>query len=257
MPDHGSLSTEEDYKEHHKPHLIAKRLEQGPSSTYLKDFVYGAVDGAITTFAVVAGVAGAKLAPGIIIILGFANLLADGFSMAVSNYLGTRAENQHRDRTRQLELDEINVWPEGEVEEVRQIFARRGFEGELLEQAVEVITSDKERWVDIMLQEEHGMSLNVHNPLKAGVATFISFYMVGLIPLLTYLANWVSPGLISHPFFWSCGLTGLAFFWVGAAKGKFVDQSRLVSGLETVLIGGLAAAMAYGVGVILKDMVGS
>lgn len=249
-------SSLEHFKAHHHPHLIAKRLADGPDSIYLKEFIYGAVDGAITTFAIVAGVAGAGMSAGVIIILGFANLLADGFSMAVSNFLGTRAENQHRVKVRQMELDEIEKFPEGEAEEVRQIFAMKGFEGQLLEDAVEVITSDNEKWIDTMLQEEHGLSLQAHNAFKAGLATFVAFCLVGFVPLITYVANWISPGLISNPFGWSAAMTGVAFFWVGAVKGKFVSHYWLLSGLETVVVGGIAASMAYGVGVLLKGLVG-
>ncbi len=223
-------SSLEHFKAHHHPHLIAKRLADGPDSIYLKEFIYGAVEGAITTFAIVAGVAGAGMSAGVIIILGFANLLADGFSMAVSNFLGTRAENQHRIKVRQMELDEIERFPEGEAEEVRQIFAMKGFEGQLLEDAVEVITSDNEKWIDTMLQEEHGMSLQAHNAFKAGLATFVAFCLVGFVPLITYVANWISPGLISNPFGWSAAMTGVAFFWVGAVKGKFVSHYWLLSG---------------------------
>jgi len=244
------------FKAHHDPRLIAKRLADGPESVFIKDFVYGAVDGAITTFAIVAGVAGAGLSAGIIIILGFANLLADGFSMAVSNYLGTRAENQHRIKVRQMELDEIERFPEGEEEEVRQIFARKGFEGQLLEDAVEVITSDREKWIDTMVQEEHGLSLQDHNAFKAGMATFVAFCLVGFVPLMTYVANWIFPGTIDNPFVVSAVLTAVAFFWVGAVKGKFVSHHWLLSGFETVGVGGIAAGMAYGVGMLLRGLVG-
>ena len=256
MGSHDHLSSPEDYRRHHRPHKIAQRLDEGPSSVYLKDFIYGAIDGAVTTFAIVAGVAGAGLSAGVIIILGFANLLADGFSMAISNFLATRAENQHRAKTRQRELEEIREFPEGEIEEVRQIYARKGFDGELLEQIVTVITSDTQNSVDAMILEEHGMTLQEHNATRAGFATFAAFVLVGLIPLATYLLNWLLPGTIANPFFWSCTLTVVAFFWVGAAKGKFVDQNKIVSGIETVAVGGIAAAMAYFVGVLLKGLVG-
>jgi len=256
MENHDQLEVLEEYKAHHDPRLIAKRLDEGPDSVYLKEFIYGAVDGAITTFAVVAGVAGAGLSAGVIIILGFANLLADGFSMAVSNYLGTRAENQHRQKIRQRENEEIETFPEGEIEEIRQIYARKGFEGELLEEAVDVIVSDRDKWVDTMVQEEFGLPLQSHNAFKAGLATFVAFCVVGFIPLMTYVSNWVQPGLVAQPFLWSCVLTGVAFFWVGAMKGRFVDQHWFVSGLETVGIGGIAAGMAYGVGVLLQGIVG-
>ncbi len=245
----------EAYKKSHTPDKIANRLEAGPGSVYLKDFVYGAVDGAVTTFAIVAGVAGAGLSAGVIIVLGFANLLADGFSMAVSNYLGTRAENQLREQTRARELDEIKKWPEGEREEIRQIYSSKGFEGELLDQVVDVITADAERWVDTMLQEEHGMALQDHNAGKAGVATFIAFGLVGLIPLLSYLINWMVPGTIMSPFLWSSVLTGVAFFWVGALKARFVNQGWVMGASETVVVGGVAAAMAYYIGKLLQGLV--
>lgn len=242
------------YRATHSPGQIAKRLQNGPEAIFLKDFIYGAIDGAVTTFAVVAGVAGAGLSSGIIIILGFANLLADGFSMAISNYLGTRAENQLREKARYREMDEIHKYPRGEVEEVRQIFYRKGFEGELLERVVSVITADKERWVDTMLQEEHGMTLQEHEPAKSGLATFVAFCVVGVIPLLPYLTNWIVGDVISAPFFWSSLLTGIAFFAVGAVKGRFINQSWQIAAIETLLIGGAAAVLAYGAGVLLKGL---
>ncbi len=239
----------------HSPEAISKRLDDGPQPSYLRDFVYGAIDGVITTFAVVSGVAGAGLAPGIIIILGLANLIADGFSMAVSNYLGTRAENQQRDYTRAREHLEIKLFPEGEREEVRQIFARKGFEGRQLEEAVEVITSDRERWVETMLLEEHGLSLQQVNPLIAGAATFVAFFCVGALPLLTFLINWWYPHSFEQPFLWSSLLTMAAFFVVGVLKGRFLGQKGWVAGVETALVGTVAAALAYGVGLLLKGVV--
>jgi VIT1/CCC1 family predicted Fe2+/Mn2+ transporter len=149
----------------HTPKAIQERLAAGPAHSYLRDFVYGAVDGVITTFAVVSGVAGAELSSGIIIILGSANLAADGFSMAVSNFLGTRAERERIERARQIEAEHIRLYPDGEREEIRQIFAAKGFSDKALEQAVELVTSDRKRWIDTMIQEEYGLSLKQPSPL--------------------------------------------------------------------------------------------
>ncbi|MFA5494916.1 MAG: VIT1/CCC1 transporter family protein [Porticoccaceae bacterium] len=256
MTDITRKRSREFYRATHSPGQIAARLDSGPGGIYLKDFIYGAVDGAVTTFAIVAGVAGAGLSASVIIILGIANLVADGFSMAVGNYLGTRAENELRDKARQRELDEIDKYPAGEREEIRQIYARKGFDGELLEQVVEVITSERERWADVMLQEEYGMALNDHNAIRGGLATFAAFCVVGLIPLLPYLYNWLWGGQVVRPFLWSAALTAIAFAVVGAIKARVIDQRWHTASAETLLIGGGAAALAYGAGVLLKGLAG-
>ncbi|MGE3799605.1 MAG: VIT1/CCC1 transporter family protein [Candidatus Kapaibacterium sp.] len=245
-----------EHRASHTPEAVALRLDGGPEQGYLKDFIYGAIDGAVTTFAVVSGVAGAGLSSSIVIVLGVANLLADGFSMAVSNYLGTKAELERQEKTRREEQTHIKIYPEGEREEIRQIFARKGFEGEELERVVDVITSDDRRWVDTMLQEEHGLALEHPNPFRAAVATFIAFFLVGGIPLLTFLWNMVFNQTISNPFLVSSILTGVAFFAVGAMKSRVVEQRWYSGGIETFLVGGAAALLAYLVGVLLKGTIG-
>ena len=238
----------------HTQAAIRQRLQSGPDDSYLRDFVYGAIDGAVTTFAVVSGVAGADLSTGIIIVLGVANLIGDGFSMAASNYLGTRAEEQLRDKARRNEERHLESYPEGEREEIREIFWLKGFEGDDLEKAVEIITSNRTRWIDVMMTEELGLSLHGPNAIRAAASTFIAFLVVGLIPLLVFIVQYISPGMVTAPFFWSSLLTAIAFFGVGSTKSRFVEQSWYWSGLETLLIGGGAATLAYLVGLLLKGI---
>src|SRR5690606_26284375 len=141
------------------------------------------VDGTVTTFAIVAGVAGAGLSVGAAIVLGLANVLADGFSMAVGQYLKTRADHQGVERLRAVEERHIDKIPQGEREEIRQIFAAKGFDGTLLDDIVEVITADRTRWVDTMLAEEWGLQLQLESPHRAALITFVSFVLAGLVPL--------------------------------------------------------------------------
>jgi len=241
-------------KKAHTPEEIRARLGRTPSYNYLKDFVYGAIDGTVTTFAVVSGVAGAQLSDRIVMILGVANMLADGFSMAVSNYLGTRTEAQMREKSRRTEQTHLALNPEGEKEEIRQILILKGFEGEALDRAIDVITADAGRWINTMLQEEYDLPLYGASAWKAALATFTAFVVVGSMPLLAFWWNYLTPYRLEDPFFWSTLLTGLAFLAIGAAKGRFVEQSGFRSALETLLLGGGAAALSYGVGVLLQGI---
>ena len=216
------------HEKEHTPAKIRQRLEKGPGHSFLKDFIYGAIDGAVTTFAIVAGVAGAGLAPGVVIVLGVANLVADGFSMAVSNFLGSRAEEQEGEKARKEESTHIDLYPEGEREEIRQIFAAKGFEGDELERVVEVITSDRKQWIDTMVQEELGLRLENPPAWKAGLVTFAAFALAGSVPLIPYLLNLLTETEIAS-FPVSAFMTGVAFFGVGGAQEP-VRQSELDRG---------------------------
>jgi VIT1/CCC1 family predicted Fe2+/Mn2+ transporter len=170
----------------HHPREIAKRLEEGPRVSYLRDWVYGGIDGTVTTFAVVAGVVGASLSTKALLILGVANILADGFSMAAANYLSSRTEIEEYEHVRNMEERHVEITPEGEREEVRQIFQAKGFEGEALENAVSVITEEKVRWIETMMTEEHGLPPINRSPGKAAFMTFSRFHC-GSILLLPFV----------------------------------------------------------------------
>ena len=249
-----SLSGHDHLLDAHTPDRVKQRLEDGAPQSYLKDMVYGGIDGTITTFAVVSGVVGAELAVGIVVILGLANLFADGFSMAVSNFLGTKAEQQFLHMTRKDEENEIQLIPEGEREEIRQIYAAKGFEGELLEQVVDVITSNEQVWVDTMLLEEHGLLLDGPEPKRAAWWTFVAFIVAGIVPVAPFIVNLLVDGGISAPFLWSSIATAATFFAIGVFKARVVGGSTLKAGIETVVVGGIAAVLAYGVGWLLRGV---
>jgi VIT1/CCC1 family predicted Fe2+/Mn2+ transporter len=233
----------------HTPEAIRRRLIRGAGQNYLRDFVYGGIDGAVTTFAVVAGTMGANLSTRVVLILGAANLIADGFSMAASNFLGTRAE---RDDYRRLELVEdrhIELAPDGEREEVRQIYAAKGFSGAELERVVELLTSDRQRWISVMMTEEYGLPREIRSAWIAGAATFGAFIVCGLIPLFPFILG------ISESFLFSTALTAATFFLIGSMKSRWSTDSWLLSGVTTFLVGGAAAALAFLAGVLLKNVV--
>jgi VIT1/CCC1 family predicted Fe2+/Mn2+ transporter len=230
----------------HSPDAIRRRLESGPTLNYLRDWIYGGIDGAVTTLAVVTGVAGAQLSGWIILALGFANLFADGFSMAASNYLGTRAEHDDWRRLEQIENRHIELAPEGEREEVRQIFERKGFEGDDLRRIVDLVTSDRERWVRTMLIDEYGLPHAIRSPWIAALSTFAAFLMCGLVPLLPFLFG------SQHSLLVSVVLTGIVFVAIGSIKSRWSTSSWWHSGLTTFLVGAVAASLAYLAGVIAK-----
>ena len=234
----------------HEAKAIAGRLAEGSKPSYLRDFVYGGIDGSVTTFAVVAGVQGAGLSSGIVLILGLANLLADGFSMAAGNYSGTKTVLDDMDRVREIEKKHIRLDPEGEREEVRQILASKGLAGTTLEEAVSAVTADKEAWIHIMLTDEYGMPSVAPSPLKAAAVTFLAFLICGAVPLLPFAFEL---GL-GDPFLVSIVMTGMVFLAIGAAKSRWSLAPWWRSALETLLIGAAASSLAYVVGVLLQGL---
>ncbi len=221
---------------------------------YVAEFVYGGIDGAITTFAVVAGASGANLSLSVIIILGVANLIADGFSMSVGNYFSTKAAQDNYDRHKAIEYWEVDNLREKEVEEIREIYEKKGFKGELLEQVVTVITSNKDVWVDTMMKEELEMIKEGKAPIKTAAVTFIAFALIGLIPLLSYLVAWILDLDKTNLFLYSCLLTCVGLAIVGYFKSLVTEKNKAISIAETLVLGGIAAALSYVAGAILEKM---
>lgn len=233
-----------DGKHGHSHEEVAARIGAAPGRGHLRDMVYGGIDGAVTTFAIVAGVAGADLSTGVILALGMANVLADGFSMAAGNYSGTKAELDDVRRLRAIEEEHIDRFPEGERRELREILRRKGLEGQVLTEATAAIASNRRQWIDIMLTDEYGLAPTEPDPRGAALATFGAFLAAGMVPLLPFIFG------TPHAFAASTVLTLATFFGIGAAKARWSLSPWWRSGFETLAIGGAAAGIAYAVGTL-------
>lgn len=244
---------DEAHIQEHTEEAIADRLAAATQHSYLGDFVLGAVDGTVTTFAVVCGVAGAGLPSGVAVVLGFANVVADGFSMAVGNYLSTKSEHELLELARRTEEHHIERHPEGEREEIRQIFRSKGFEDEVLESITDTITKERERWVDTMLREELGMQLEPPQPVRAATVTFAAFMLAGVMPILPLLFSAYLTGL--QTFAASGVATALTFIGIGVIKARATHKPAARPVVETLAIGGSAAFLAFVAGLVLKGFV--
>lgn len=223
---------------------------------WLPDFVYGGIDGAVTTFAVVAGVEGAMLSAPIILILGFANLLADGFSMASSKYLSDKTNQEQYNKIYKRELQHIKTNIDHKDKELDRIISSYGFKGKDLESAKRIFQSNPNTLVDLIMRNEYNMTQENIDPKKGAAATFISFILIGFIPLVVYVFKPFLPLDYGQTFIATIIATLIALFIVGATKSKVTDQHWFVSGLETATVGGLAAAISYLVGFFLRGLTG-
>lgn len=240
--------SEQEYQEHQQAERHGRSL--GP---YIHDIVYGANDGIVTTFAVVSGSSGAHLAASIVVILGFANLLADGLSMGLGNYLSLKSKRDQYQRVLKEELAEIEQTPALEQEEIRRIFRSKGFAGADLDRATQIITADRQVWAKTMMREEHGLAPEEHDaPALHGIMTFIAFVLFGSIPVLPYLLA-MAP---ERRFLTAIIATGVALLILGLMR-SWVTRERILRGpLEVLGIGSLCAIVAYGVGVALRGLAG-
>lgn len=213
--------------------------------TYLGELVYGGMDGTVTTFAVVAGSVGAGFDSSIVIILGFANLLADGFSMSVGAYLSAKSDTGRKSGTLSAEIN---------LAELREVFKSKGIEGELLVELTTVLKENKKKFT-IELDENHEEE-KMKSPLLIALFTFASFLVMGIIPLLIYVIDFfVRTGL--NLFFYASILTAAVFVLMGTLKAVVSKTKIFKSIAETLTLGTLAAVVAYSVGRILEGIIGN
>lgn len=224
------------------------------AENYLKDAVYAASDGIVTTFAIVAGVVGASLSPLVVLILGFANVLADGISMAAGNYLGSKSESDQYESELAREEKIFNNSTESAEREVKEIFGQKGYNPEDAEAITPIIIKNKKFFLDFIIFERKGLSVTTNSDaMKASVVTLVAFIIAGIIPLLPFVFLYDS--VISNQFMYASIFAGGAMFLVGSARTMYSDKKWWAGGLEMLFVAGLAAVVAYIVGDFLSGLV--
>ncbi len=223
---------------------IKKSETHNKGGKYIRDIVFGANDGLVSILALVAGVAGGVSNNKIILLAGIAGTLAGAISMGIGSYISNKSQIDFFKSEIEIERKELEEEPERELEELREIYKKKGFKGKELEKIIKVISSNKEVMLDVMIKEELGLDTDFNNPLKAGVLSGIYFIFGSLPPILPFLFNLKHPLLIAI----IASLTGL--FILGALKTLVTRKNLFLLGLESVVIGGLAMLLTYYVGTL-------
>ena len=248
----------------HKPKSLILHLAQehrkGPLAEYLKEIIYGGNDGIVTTFAVVSGFSGASLNVNdlttlsflTVLLFGFANLMADGLSMGLGNYLATRSEKEIYEKDKEKEMKEIMENPDLEAEETISILQAKGFSQEDARTLVNIYKKNSKYWVDWMMSHElEAPNPESTNPVLTSISTFFAFVIFGAIPLLPYI---FFQGGALQAFLISAFATLLALVLLGLLKGVVIGGKIFRSVREIVLIGGISALVAFLVGTFFKGI---
>ena len=228
-------------------------------SSYVKSIVFGGLDGIITTFSIVAAVAGASMSSQVIIMMGFANLLSDGISMGLGDYLSESAEIKYIRTERQREVWEVENIPDAELTEMIELYTKQGVEEEDAKTILTTMIKYKDLFVDHMMILELGLqSPDEHeHPAKNGLVTFGSFVLFGSVPMWVYLVVWgIQYNNQQGAFGIACGFTAATMFLLGATQAKLTKQNIVKTGLSMMMNGCLAAAAAYLIGWGLDTAIG-
>ena len=214
------------------------------SSDALRDIVIGMSDGLTVPFALAAGLSGAVISTGIIVIAGIAEIAAGSIAMGLGGYLAGKTEQDHYNSEFKRETEEVERVPETEKEEVRAFFENIGLSKELQTQAVEEIAKDKEKWVDFMMKHELGLERpDPKRATKSALNIGTSYIVGGLVPLSPYF-------FIDEPIEAlkiSAVVTLICLFIFGYFKSRFTGVNPVEGAIRVALIGALAAAAAFGV----------
>ena len=218
---------------------------------FVKSAVYGGMDGILTVFSVVTGSHGASLASTVILILGVATLIGDAIAMAMGDYLSTKAEIEYQACEKKREEWEVENNPEGEKIEMIEVYRNRGLTEEDAQLMANTISKSKKAWVEVMMLEELGLIEIEDSPGKNAIITFFAFLILGFIPLLPYVANQEGD---KNLFEVSLALTGFALVFLGFIKSILAGSNKIISCLETLALGTIAAGASYLIGWLLEGL---
>ena len=217
--------------------------ERGES---IRSIVFGFNDGLVTTLAIVIGITSVVVENKLIVLIGIAEMMAGAISIALLNYISLKSQTDFYKSEIRREKKEIDEMPDKEREEIKEIYGKKGFRGNLLKQIVKHITTDKKRWLDIMMKEELELSGKFENPIKSAVIIFVAFVLASLIPIVPFL---ILPIAEAVPIAVAASIVFL--FVSGAVKSKFTKINWLRSGLEVLLIGIIATTAVYALGTLV------
>ncbi|MBI2639087.1 VIT1/CCC1 transporter family protein [Candidatus Peregrinibacteria bacterium] len=214
----------------------------------LKEAVFGFNDGVVSTFAVIAGLTGGAIENKTVLLAALATLVAGAFSMGLGTYLGSKSEKDHYESELARENWEIDNMPEAEIQEIRDIYSAKGFKGKLLDDVVAKITSDRDVWLKTMMTDELGFAEAPPKPGLNGIIMSVSFIVGSFIPTLPYFFQ---ESYFESIFRIAMILSAIGLLAVGGLKTRFTKRNVIISALETLIVGALAAGGSYGIGVLL------
>lgn len=215
-----------------------------PEGRWMRDVILGANDGFVSILGLVSGVAAATNDSKAVVLAGVAGAIAAAISMALGNYISVKSQMEVYNAEIEREKKEIKELPQVERQEIRELYAKKGFRGSELEMVVKRITSDKKVWLQVMMEEELGLKQeNLGAPVKSAALTGIAFAIASVFPIASFVFLPAEKALLP-----SVASTLIALFAVGAAKTIFTKRSALKSGTEMVAVGAAASAVTYLIG---------
>jgi vacuolar iron transporter family protein len=235
--------SEHSHPEHH---------EEASRGAALRNFVFGTSDGLVTVLAFVAGVSASLATRRLVLMAGLAEMFAGAVSMGLGAFLGTRAEKDWYERERAREEMEVAKIPHLEKEELRDIYRKKGLDGETLERVVDAFTANEKRWVDIMMSEELGLQPVDGSPWSAGLIVGVSYVLAAAVPLVPYLFLVGTRALLA-----SMTVTAVALYAVGVAKARITQRPELRAGIETMMTGLVGTAICWGIGRAVAHVAGA